>query len=53
MKNTHTQILSYTFTDSRDSFMVDAANYGEALAALIFHCGSEAEAAEFTFTFAV
>ena len=39
----------YTFKSDESEITVDASSYQEALAALIFEVGSEAEAARFTF----
>jgi hypothetical protein len=36
---------TYTFTNASLSFTAEAANYDEALSALIWHCGSEEAAA--------
>ena len=40
---------TYTFNLGALEFKVDAANYGEALAALIFHTGNEQIAAQWIF----
>jgi hypothetical protein len=39
----------FTFTHGSATFTAKAANYAEALAALIFEVGSEAEAAKWIF----
>ena len=36
---------TYTFTNAGSFFTTEAANYDEALSALIWHCGSEEAAA--------
>ena len=40
---------TYTFTLGPKTFMTEAANFAEALAALVFGLGSEVQAAKYTF----
>jgi hypothetical protein len=48
-QNTKNKMKTYTFALASTPFSTEAANYAEALAALVFEVGSEVEAAKYAF----